>query len=534
MKLKKALARELSRHPRVVAGVAGVGRTMRVTTFAERLEAAGGLVVLTPPAPRAKHLRLLLFDGTDQIAEAFRDDGWQAFEAPLPDVFVALARRRAGLVLDVGANSGFYALLAASVAPGSQVHAFEPFPPVIDALWSNIRLNHAERVVTVVAKAVGDEPGVAQLFVPDAGHGRLETSASLNSGFSATHAGAGKVEIICLDDHVEACGSPPVALLKIDVESMEHKVLAGAERLLARDRPPVVVEVLPVGEPASLEELRQRHGYLDVRLRPGQAVIGGEVAFDPDAWNHLWVPASELDEYVTLLEGCGLSIDLSESARGLRADQQVSRASDPGARSRDTSDAAYTRRLAGLEGARWKQVLDVQCPYRWNLRRLDLGRTLDVGCGLGRNLAALAPGSIGIDHNPASVAVARARGLPAMTPEQFEESTAGEAAPFDSLLLAHVIEHMDDRAGRALLERYIPCLRPGGTVVLICPQERGYASDATHVRFVDFDDLVRLAEEVGLHVDRRYSFPFPRPVGRLFPYNEFVVRARLPALPGSD
>ncbi len=185
---------------------------------------------------------------------------------------------------------------------------------------------------------------------------------------------------------------------------------------------------------------------------------------------------------------------------------------------------AYTRRLASLESVWWKRLLDVQRPYRWNLRRLDLGRTLDIGCGLGRNLVALPHGSVGVDHNPSSVAEARSRGLRAMTPEEFTASADNRPAAFDSLLLAHVIEHMDEPAGRELVATYLPCLRPGGSVVFICPQERGYVSDPTHVRFVYFAGLARLGGAVGLRVNLKYSFPFPRLVGRVFPYNEFVVR----------
>ncbi len=55
---------------------------------------------------------------------------------------------------------------------------------------------------------------------------------------------------------------------------------------------------------------------------------------------------------------------------------------------RDTRDAAYTTRLDELGGAAWKRYLDVQAPYRWNLSRLNLGFTLDVGCGIGRGRAA--------------------------------------------------------------------------------------------------------------------------------------------------
>lgn len=191
-----------------------------------------------------------------------------------------------------------------------------------------------------------------------------------------------------------------------------------------------------------------------------------------------------------------------------------------------TTDVAYTERLAALESARWKQVLDVQRPYRWNLRRLDLGRTLDVGCGLGRNLAVLGPGSVGVDHNPSSVAVVRSRGLAAFTPDEFDACPFARPAGFDSLLFAHVLEHMDADAGEELVGSYLPFLSPGGRVAVICPQERGYAADSTHVRFVDFRALEGLAATLGLRVERQYSFPFPRAAGRLFPYNEFVVVAR--------
>jgi SAM-dependent methyltransferase len=195
---------------------------------------------------------------------------------------------------------------------------------------------------------------------------------------------------------------------------------------------------------------------------------------------------------------------------------------------RPTAGPDYTERLVSLQGSRWKQLLDVQRPYRWHVRLLDLGRTLDLGCGTGRNLAHLHGNAVGIDHNPSSVAVARARGLTAYTPEEFWAT--GYAAPgaFDSLLLAHVVEHVGRDEGLALVRRHLPLLRPGGRVVFICPQERGWASDPTHVRFVDAAELRSMSAELGLEVSATYSFPFPRPAGRVFPYNEFVLLARTP------
>jgi len=192
-----------------------------------------------------------------------------------------------------------------------------------------------------------------------------------------------------------------------------------------------------------------------------------------------------------------------------------------------TQGADYTDRLQRVTGARWKQVLDVQRPYRWNIRRLDLGRTLDVGCGLGRNLAHLGGNGVGVDHNPTSVEFARSQGYEAYTINEFFETD--RAATFDSMLAAHLLEHMPEEQARKVVESYLPCVKPGGKAVFITPQERGYASDATHVRFVGFAEAAAICRDLGLTVEKQYSFPFPRFMGKLFTYNEFVTVARFPS-----
>jgi len=48
------------------------------------------------------------------------------------------------------------------------------------------------------------------------------------------------------------------------------------------------------------------------------------------------------------------------------------------------------------------------------------------------------------------------------------------------------------------------------------------------VRYLDFDAMSELLTIAGVRVERRYSFPFAAPVGRVFRYNEFVVVGRLP------
>jgi SAM-dependent methyltransferase len=192
---------------------------------------------------------------------------------------------------------------------------------------------------------------------------------------------------------------------------------------------------------------------------------------------------------------------------------------------RDTREAAYAERLERLAGARWKRWLDVQRPYRWNLRRLALGRTLEIGCGIGRNLASLGPAAVGIDHNAHAVEIARARGFRAFAPDDFLASPE-TLQPFDALLFAHVLEHMTRADAAALVAQWLPQLRPGGKLLLITPQEAGFRSDPSHVEFMDFAALHALLDAVGCAPLRAYSFPFPRIAGRVFPHNEFVVVGR--------
>jgi len=195
-----------------------------------------------------------------------------------------------------------------------------------------------------------------------------------------------------------------------------------------------------------------------------------------------------------------------------------------------TDSPDYAERLRSKQTLWWKRMLHVQAPYHWNLRRQHLGRTLDLGCGIGRNLGVLPPGSVGVDHNAEAVALARSSGYDAYTVREFLDGALAVPAAFDGLLAAHVVEHMDREQALRLLGDYLRFVRPGGLVFLVCPQERGYASDPTHVWFARDTELLELAQTLGLEPQRSYSFPFPRWTGKLFIYNEFCLTARIPRL----
>ena len=186
----------------------------------------------------------------------------------------------------------------------------------------------------------------------------------------------------------------------------------------------------------------------------------------------------------------------------------------------------YVSRLIGISNKRFKTFLQPINPYRIGLKQWVKGNCLEVGCGIGRNLGYLGnPHNLGIDINEHAVTKSRALGHHAITVETFE-STRASLPKFDNLLFSHVLEHMDRASSTELVQSYLPALSESGAICIICPQERGFASDPTHVEFMNIEKLTSVIEECGLFVHRSFSYPFPKMFGKLFIYNEFVIIAK--------
>ena len=137
---------------------------------------------------------------------------------------------------DVGANMGLYALLCASMFEPKAVHAFEPTPSTVEVARRAVRANELD--VTVEALALGDRNGSAELhFSPTS-----DETNSLVEGFQSGQKTV-TVPVRRMDDHVAKTGVHPT-VMKIDVETHEPAVLAGAIETIERDRPAMVIEVL--------------------------------------------------------------------------------------------------------------------------------------------------------------------------------------------------------------------------------------------------------------------------------------------------
>jgi FkbM family methyltransferase len=139
---------------------------------------------------------------------------------------------RDSTVIDVGANIGLSTIALARFA--KHVIAFEPSPPNAAFLRRNLDLNRITNVEIVTA-AASSEPGTLQFHVAQFGAG----SHVMSDGDLSI--GAPMIEVPAVPlDHMDL---PPIGFIKIDVEGHEPEVLAGAQRLLAQDRPLIFMEV---------------------------------------------------------------------------------------------------------------------------------------------------------------------------------------------------------------------------------------------------------------------------------------------------
>jgi FkbM family methyltransferase len=85
-------------------------------------------------------------------------------------MWLAASLRRGETFYDVGANVGFFTLIAARlVDPGGTVVAFEPLPENVAQLRRNVELNSFRHVVVVPA-AVGGESGMRSFGSPSSGY----------------------------------------------------------------------------------------------------------------------------------------------------------------------------------------------------------------------------------------------------------------------------------------------------------------------------------------------------------------------------
>jgi FkbM family methyltransferase len=142
------------------------------------------------------------------------------------------------LIVDIGANTGLFALRMKQLFPASSIVCYEPFPPNHERLSHTIRINRLESVVAL-QKAVAARAGRAKLYIHKrnvGGHSLYSDQASSNEYVD--------VEVVEFGDILEALPRP-VDLLKLDCEGAEFEIMAGLTDRLAEKVRQVIVEPMP-------------------------------------------------------------------------------------------------------------------------------------------------------------------------------------------------------------------------------------------------------------------------------------------------
>ena len=156
-------------------------------------------------------------------------------------IWITVAKE-ARVILDIGANTGAYSLIAKSVNPNARVIAFEPLPKAIELFKKNCELNNFD--VTLYGKALSNFEGKAVVH--------LETSedfayaVAVNKKLQVPEIKTRElvIQTTTLKRVIEEQNLECIDLIKIDVEGHEPEVLETIKDHLQRWRPVILIEIL--------------------------------------------------------------------------------------------------------------------------------------------------------------------------------------------------------------------------------------------------------------------------------------------------
>lgn len=233
---------------------------------------------------------VMVTDGKDSLASRIYWQGTTSFEASETNVYMALLQN-AQTILDIGANTGLYSLIAGVHHPPKNIYCFEPMPVIADTLRRNINANHFDHV-QVFEMAITDSDGEITLYVPI--QGTLPMGSSTSGDFRNN---TKPISVIAktLDTLVSEEQINQVDLMKIDTESTESAVLRGGADLINRDRPLIMCEILTDTFAKSIAEFFDAKDYQIYRIEDDGIRHLEHIKTLPDATNFLFAPSEKLN-----------------------------------------------------------------------------------------------------------------------------------------------------------------------------------------------------------------------------------------------
>ena len=157
---------------------------------------------------------------------------------------------RGGVFLDVGAHKGLYSLFMSRYQ--KQVHAFEPYEPVLKKFRSLVASNGIRNIV-IHPVGLGDKHERLAFAKPEGNNMVMGSFVFANN--NAQHE---QLEIVTGDEALKNAGVTEVELIKMDIEGFEQPALLGLSETLARSRPIVLFELsLGAHQPRLFKSMEQ-------------------------------------------------------------------------------------------------------------------------------------------------------------------------------------------------------------------------------------------------------------------------------------
>ncbi len=245
---------------------------------------------------------------TSFVARKLFWHGMDGFERTMARLFTGLIKD-ADVFFDIGANIGYYSLLACAINKELQVFSFEPAPSVFAYLESNKEINEFDRMQPQ-QMAMSDQDGHLEFFVSKNPKfvGIAEHHLTSTGSFDKVQADrtsileSVKVQATTLDTYVAQNGVSKIDLIKLDTEATEHLVLAGAQHVLTNHRPIIFCEVLPGKVEKEIRAAFQKHNYSIFRLDANGIEPVDELSHDATSSNdHLMVPGEMKIDLASML-----------------------------------------------------------------------------------------------------------------------------------------------------------------------------------------------------------------------------------------
>jgi FkbM family methyltransferase len=146
------------------------------------------------------------------------------------------------IVFDIGAHLGLMSMICAQLMKKlGKVYAFEPTPKTFEILEKVIGLNKAFEVVIPINKAVAKDNTTFDFYLSS------NEGSNSNSLVSKNHRDRKpiKIHVTSLDLFVAENSVPKVDLIKIDAEGSEYDVLLGAQNVIAKYKPIIILALHP-------------------------------------------------------------------------------------------------------------------------------------------------------------------------------------------------------------------------------------------------------------------------------------------------